>query len=129
MACAKYCGDLVSKILNYNKWYFHLIFYTFSPEQNNQHFAHDILKYIAVNKIFFEFHKNVIEICFWVSNWTFNQNFFRQWLGAARQPEPKMPGSPYVDGLAQDCSNSIANALELLQSCTKPSMSSLGQMS
>ena len=27
-----------------------------------------------------------------------------------------------VDGLAQDCSNSIANALELLQSCTKPSM-------
>ena len=25
------------------------------------------------------------------------------------------------DGLMQDCSNSIANALELLQSCTKPS--------
>ena len=25
-----------------------------------------------------------------------------------------------IDGLAQDCSNSIANALELLQSCTKP---------
>ena len=28
----------------------------------------------------------------------------------------------YVDGLVQDCSNSIANALELLQSCTMPSM-------
>ena len=28
----------------------------------------------------------------------------------------------HVDGLVQDCSNSIANALELLQSCTKPSM-------
>ena len=27
-----------------------------------------------------------------------------------------------VDNLVQDCSNSIANALELLQSCTKPSM-------
>ena len=27
-----------------------------------------------------------------------------------------------VDGLVQDCSNSIANALELLQSCTKPSV-------
>ena len=27
---------------------------------------------------------------------------------------------PSIDGLAQDCSNSIANALELLQSCTKP---------
>ena len=25
-----------------------------------------------------------------------------------------------IDGLMQDCSNSIANALELLQSCTKP---------
>ena len=26
----------------------------------------------------------------------------------------------YIDSLVQDCSNSIANALELLQSCTKP---------
>ena len=25
----------------------------------------------------------------------------------------------YIDGLVQDCSNSIINALELLQSCTK----------
>ena len=25
-----------------------------------------------------------------------------------------------IDGLVQDCSNSIANALELLQSCTTP---------
>ena len=29
---------------------------------------------------------------------------------------------PPIDGLEQDCSNSIANALELLQSCTKPSI-------
>ena len=28
----------------------------------------------------------------------------------------------YIDGLVQDCSNSIAGALELLQSCTKPSI-------
>ena len=28
----------------------------------------------------------------------------------------------YFDGLVQDCSNSIPNALELLQSCTKPSI-------
>ena len=27
----------------------------------------------------------------------------------------------HIDALVQDCSNSIANALELLQSCTKPS--------
>ena len=30
----------------------------------------------------------------------------------------------YFEGLEQDCSNSIANALELLQSCTKPSICS-----
>ena len=30
-----------------------------------------------------------------------------------------------IGGLVQDCSNSIANALELLQSCTKPSMYAL----
>ena len=29
---------------------------------------------------------------------------------------------PYIDGLVQDCSNSIALAMELLQSCTKPSI-------
>ena len=29
----------------------------------------------------------------------------------------------HVDGLAQDCSNPIANALELLQACAKPSSS------
>ena len=28
----------------------------------------------------------------------------------------------HIDGLVQDCNNSIASALELLQSCTKPSM-------
>ena len=30
--------------------------------------------------------------------------------------------SHYIDGLEQDCSNSIANALELPQSYTKPSI-------
>ena len=33
----------------------------------------------------------------------------------------------YVDGLAQDCSNSIAIKLELLQSCIKPTINSLAQ--
>ena len=28
----------------------------------------------------------------------------------------------HIEGLAQDCNNSIANALELLQSCAKPSI-------
>ena len=30
-----------------------------------------------------------------------------------------------IDGLVQDCSNSSALAMELLQSCTKPSISSI----
>ena len=29
---------------------------------------------------------------------------------------------PYINGLVQDCSDSIATALELLQSCTKPTI-------
>ena len=29
----------------------------------------------------------------------------------------------HMNGLVQDCSNAIANALESLQSCTKPSIS------
>ena len=32
----------------------------------------------------------------------------------------------YIDGLVQDCSNSIANTMELLPSYTKPSISCLG---
>ena len=32
----------------------------------------------------------------------------------------------HVDGLVQDCSNSSALAMELLQSCTKPSMYGFG---
>ena len=34
----------------------------------------------------------------------------------------------YIDGWVQDCSNSIGNTLELLQSCTKPSTWSLNQV-
>ena len=33
----------------------------------------------------------------------------------------------YIDGLVQDCCISIANALEILQSCTKPSIFLWGQ--
>ena len=34
----------------------------------------------------------------------------------------------HVDDFVQDCSNSIANALELLQSCTKPLMYMCGMV-
>ena len=33
----------------------------------------------------------------------------------------------YIDGLVQDCSNSSALAMELLQSCTKPSLYALSE--
>ena len=34
--------------------------------------------------------------------------------------KPERITHPQIDGLVQDCSNSIASALELLQSCVKP---------
>ena len=53
-----------------------------------------------------------------------------QWLSATLQSRLPMNWSYhclalshwYIDGLVQDCSNSIANAMEFLQSCTKPSV-------
>ena len=55
---------------------------------------------------------------------------FRYWLGAIKQQaiiwdivHPDLYHHIHDnDGLVQDCSNSIANALELLQSHTKPSI-------
>ena len=42
----------------------------------------------------------------------------------------ELPGDTgYIDRLVQDCSNSIANALELLQSCTKPTIYCITQCS
>ena len=38
----------------------------------------------------------------------------------------KVVNNVHADGLVQDCSNSIAKALDLLQSCTKPSTYSYG---
>ena len=35
------------------------------------------------------------------------------------------PFLEYIEGLVQDCSNSIANALELQHYCTKPSICAL----
>ena len=34
----------------------------------------------------------------------------------------------YIDGLVQDCSISIANAMEILQSCTKSSIRTYGKV-
>ena len=51
----------------------------------------------------------------------------RIWVNIAsgkgnKLPTEQMLTNHHIDGLVQHCSNSIANALELLQSCTKPSM-------
>ena len=46
-------------------------------------------------------------LCHLTQNWLANSGFI----------------SNYIDGLVQDCSNSSALAMELLQSCTKPSIS------
>ena len=41
----------------------------------------------------------------------------------------KQPILEHIDGLVQDCSNSIANALELLQSCTEPLIYNIKELS
>ena len=41
-------------------------------------------------------------------------------MGFHMQLTPFFSAQYDIDGLVQGCSNSIANALELLQSCTKP---------
>ena len=45
---------------------------------------------------------------------------FHQSLFLRVQLKSLYVGHLYIDGLVQDCSNSIAKALELLQSCAKP---------
>ena len=77
---------------------------------------------------------NADEICNYSPQW------FMLWYFSTRESDPLLLGEHIhwnahktfnyatnmrcedVNGLVQDCSNSIANALELLQSCTKPSM-------
>ena len=54
------------------------------------------------------------------SNTALIRNNIRKWNYILEIFFWKIPS--YFDGLGQDCSNSIANALELLQSCTKPSI-------
>ena len=42
---------------------------------------------------------------------------------------PYLTNKPYIDGLMQDCSISSALAMEILQSCTKPSIFGMIKMS
>ena len=52
---------------------------------------------------------------FWLS--------FKHWFSPFHHfPHHSVLLKHYFDGLEQDCSNSIVNTLELLQSCTKPSI-------
>ena len=52
---------------------------------------------------------------------------FISWRYCSKNSPRQAPGdfncsSTDFDGLVQDCSNSSASAMELLQSCTKPSI-------
>ena len=49
-------------------------------------------------------------------------DIFMERLTLAPLARPPPPPPFHIDGLVQDCSNSIVNALELLQVCTKLSM-------
>ena len=64
---------------------------------------------------------------FFLNNWNpYNFQFQHPLLHPTHGSEDNHPNtnhfSPdHIDGIVQDCSNSIAKALELLQYCTKPS--------
>ena len=63
------------------------------------------------------------------SSWetSLQNNTIFHWLGANLESPLNMLlfKMDDINGLVQDCSNSTANALELLQSCTKPSIECL----
>ena len=61
-------------------------------------------------------HYDVIVMFLVIVLWVFREN---RWLNGTI---PQRMIMKRIDGLVQDYSNSIANALELLQSCTKPSI-------
>ena len=76
---------------------------TLRAEQNGRHLADNIYKCISIK----ENDCTLIQFQF---NFVFEGSInIKLWLD-------------YIDGFVQDCSNSIANALELLQSCAKPSV-------
>ena len=50
------------------------------------------------------------------------QGCWQEFIFLKVESQQHMPKSLDVDGLVQDCSNPIANALELLQSCNEPSI-------
>ena len=80
--------------------------------------------------------------CWFIISWTISSKFqwlfslniymymYIYWSWALKCPpkglhhfiKPSLCFDKYIDGLVQDCSISIANALEILQSCTKPSI-------
>ena len=55
-----------------------------------------------------KFHQNALNL---YEPWHFEKNEGRQ-----------VNGQQHIDGLVQDCSNSSVLSMELLQSCTKPSL-------
>ena len=57
---------------------------------------------------------NFTEFCSWGSDW--------QYLSIGSELIMTQFPDAYIDGLVPDCSNSSALAMELLQSCTKPSI-------
>ena len=108
-------------------------------KQNGKHFGNSIFQWVFLTEnLYWKF----MEICMCWSNkqyvsvalgdglapnrcqaniWS-NNGHGSMPCGITRPQWVSSSASPYVDGLVQDCSISIANALEILQSFTKPSI-------
>ena len=80
------------------------------------------------DEIYTQKHKIMLSLCTYVKKNTYvSQYHTGWWLGNKRSQgfskyDMSHKGRVYFNSLVPDCSNFIVNALELPQSCTKPSI-------
>ena len=128
---------------NVSIWWRHHVVWSIPSDGNDVSQLGAILKYDSCYKAIFvvtgasagcgvtlpALHLFIIhKLCWNVLIRAFIQYFFLEWYISVSRNNTKRTKTltfhleiPQIDCVVQDCSNSINNALELLQSCTKPS--------
>ena len=100
---------------------------TLRPQQHIQHFVDDIFKCTSLKESCYILIQILLKIVCKssIDSMSALVHIITQCQTGSRPlPKPLLNHWVFmhIDGLLQDCSNSIANALELLQSCTNPSI-------
>ena len=94
------------------------------PRQNGRHFTDNTFQltfYMKKVVFWFKFHWNLFKKVWLIKS----QHWFGRWHQTGDKPLIEKIMVYFSDtyrGLVQDCSNSSASAMELLQSCAKPSI-------